>query len=247
MGTRPEWPDRSGWLVLVDPARDPGARTPLGVTVSLASLGLLVWGLTAEAHLGVSGRHLAALIALVVAAGAWIAWALNGFADPTRPRRLPLAAVGLAGGVLTAFAPLGLVFVGVAALGATLAWDPADAAWVALTGPASMAVTLAATGESSAPLGAGVAAVVAGAAMGISRRHSLTATRQEAETRVAEARADAEAARAEVLAGRNHMARELHDVLAHTLSALSLHLEALDSVIARGTDPPRDSPIVRPF
>ena len=215
----------------------PGARTPLGVTVNLASLSLLIWGVTEEAHLGLGGRHLVALIALVVAAGAWIVWVLSGFVNQTRPTRLSLAAVGLAGGVLTAFAPLGLVFVGVAALGATMAWEPSDAVWVALTGPASMAVTLAAAGKSSAPLGAGAAVVVAGAAMGISRRQSLMATRQEAETRVAEARADAEAARAELLAGRNHMARELHDVLAHTLSALSLHLEALDSVIARGGDP----------
>lgn len=214
-----------------------GASTPLGAAVNLASLGLLVWGATAEAHLGLGGRHLAALIALVVGAGAWVVWVLIGFFDAAHQTRLPLAAVGLAGGVLTAFAPLGLVFVGVAALGATIAWEPSDAVWVALTGPASMAVTLAAAGESSARLGAGAVAVVAGAAMGISRRQSLMATRQEAETRVAEARADAEAARAELLAGRNHLARELHDVLAHTLSALSLHLEALDSVIARRGEP----------
>lgn len=215
----------------------PGTHTPLGLAVNLASLALLVWGVTESAHLGLGGRHLVALIALVVAAGAWIVWVLTGFVNQTRPTRLALAAVGLAGGVLTAFAPLGLVFVGVAALGATMTWEPSEAVWIALAGPASMAVTLAAAGKSSAPLGAGAAVVVAGAAMGISRRQSLMATKRYAETRVAEARADAEAARAELLAGRNHMARELHDVLAHTLSALSLHLEALDSVIGRGGDP----------
>ena len=51
-----------------------------------------------------------------------------------------------------------------------------------------------------------------------------------------EARAEAERARAELLDGRNHLARELHDVLAHTLSALSLQLEALDSLISTGRD-----------
>jgi signal transduction histidine kinase len=51
---------------------------------------------------------------------------------------------------------------------------------------------------------------------------------------VTEARADAERARAELLDGRNHLARELHDVLAHTLSALSLQLEALDVLVSTG-------------
>ena len=54
---------------------------------------------------------------------------------------------------------------------------------------------------------------------------------------VSEARADAERARAELLAGRNHLARELHDILAHTLSALSLQLEALDALIEVGPGP----------
>lgn len=215
-----------------------GARTPLSVAINLASLGLLVWGVTTEAHLGLGGRHLVALIALVIATAAWIVWVMTGFTTPARPTWASLGVFGLAGGVLTAFAPLGLVFVGVSALGATIAWDFSNAVWIALTGPAAMAVTLPAAGQSSARLGAGAAAVMSGAAMGISRRQSLTATRQDAETKVAEARADAEAARAELLAGRNHLARELHDVLAHTLSALSLQLEALDTLVSAGGEPP---------
>lgn len=214
-----------------------GARSPLGVAVNLTSLGLLVWGVTTEAHPGLGGRHLAALIALVIAAAAWVVWVFTGFIDSTRRTRASLAVFGLAGGVLTAFAPLGLVFVGVAALGATVAWDVPDAVWVALSGPAALAVALPAAGESSARLGAGAAAALAGAAIGISRRQSLMVTRRDAETRVAEARADAEAARAELLAGRNHLARELHDVLAHTLSALSLHLEAFDTLIVKRGEP----------
>lgn len=214
-----------------------GARSPIGVAVNLTSLGLLVWGVTTEAHLGLGGRHLVALIATVIATAAWVVWVFTGFIDSTRRTRTSLATFGLAGGVLTAFAPLGLIFVGVAALGATVAWDIPDAVWVALSGPAALAVTLPSAGESSARLGAGAAAALAGAAVGISRRQSLMVTRRDAETRVAEARADAEAARAELLAGRNHLARELHDVLAHTLSALSLHLEAFDTLIVKHGEP----------
>jgi signal transduction histidine kinase len=51
---------------------------------------------------------------------------------------------------------------------------------------------------------------------------------------VATERANIEQARAELLADRNHLARELHDVLAHTLAALSLQLEALDTTVHAG-------------
>lgn len=80
--------------------------------------------------------------------------------------------------------------------------------------------------------------------IGISRREAQMRAVQDFEVDVARARADAETARAdaetaraELLAGRNHLARELHDVLAHTLSALSLQLEALDALMAAGTRP----------
>ena len=54
------------------------------------------------------------------------------------------------------------------------------------------------------------------------------------------ARAEVERARAELLAERNHLAREIHDVLAHTLAALSLQLEAFDTVVdAEPGDEPR--------
>ena len=145
-----------------------------------------------------------------------------------------LTTFALAGGALTAFAALALVFVGVASLGVTMAWDLPQAVWVALAGPAAMAVALGATSQTMADLGGGAAAVVAGAAMGISRRQSLQAASRAADIQVSEARAEAERARAELLVGRNHMARELHDILAHTLSALSLQLEALHATIDKG-------------
>jgi signal transduction histidine kinase len=218
-------------IALTDPA---GNRPPLAAVINLASLSLLVWGVTTEAHLGFGGRHLVALVALVLATSAWVGWLLArqycwpGYAAAS------LLVTGVAGGVLTPFASLGLVFAGVAALGATIAWDFDKAVWIVLCGPAAMAIALPAAGHSLAPLGAGAAAVVAGAAMGISRRQAMQETARAAEIRVSEAMADAEQARAELLAGRNHLARELHDILAHTLSASSLQLEALDAVVSAG-------------
>jgi signal transduction histidine kinase len=218
-----------------------GGRTPLAVAVNLGALALLVWGITAGAHVGLGGRHLVALIALVLASAGWLGWALARYLDLPWLAPVGLITMGLSGGVLTVYAPLALVFVGVAALGATIAWDLPVAVWIALSGPAAMAIALPAAGHSAAPLGAGAAAVVAGAALGVSRRESVKATARAAHVQVAEARADAEQARAELLAGRNHLARELHDVLAHTLSALSLQLEALDALVHAG---PQSTPEV---
>ncbi len=45
-----------------------------------------------------------------------------------------------------------------------------------------------------------------------------------------------ERARAELLGERNHLAREIHDVLAHTLAALSLQLEAFSTVVEAEPD-----------
>ena len=87
-----------------------------------------------------------------------------------------------------------------------------------------------------------LAAALAGTVTGVSRRQSQERAAQAALVEVSEARAEAERARAELLAGRNHLARELHDVLAHTLSALSLQLEALDALLSAG---PPASPDVR--
>ena len=49
-------------------------------------------------------------------------------------------------------------------------------------------------------------------------------------------RAEVERERAELLSERNHLAREIHDVLAHTLAALSLQLEAFDTVVGVRAD-----------
>jgi signal transduction histidine kinase len=221
-------------IALTDPAA--GVRHPVAVGLNLASLGALAYGISTETHLGLGGGHLAALLLLIASAAGWIGRLVARGRDLPALSAVFLTTLGLAGGALSAFAALGVVFVGVAALGATMAWDMPQAAWIALTGPAAMALSLAGTGRSAGYLGAGAAAVVAGAAMGFSRRQALHDSARAAEIQVSEARAEAENARAELLAGRNHMAREIHDVLAHTLSALSLQLEALDAVVTAGGD-----------
>jgi len=220
---------------LFDPAT--AIRHPAAWALNLASLGALAYGVTTEAHMGLGGRPLAALVLLVVAVVGWCGWLVGRLVGRPRLSYLCLLTFALAGGGLTAFAAIALVFIGVASLGVTLEWDLPRATWVALAGVGSMALALGVTGETMADLGGGAGAVVAGAALGVGRRQSLQAARRAARIEVSEAQAEAERARAELLAGRNHMARELHDVLAHTLSALSLQVEALGATIGRGPAP----------
>ena len=219
---------------LTDPAT--GVRHPLALGLNVASLGALVYGVSTQAQPGLAGHHLVVLALLVASTAGWAGWLVSRGRDVPAVSAVCTVTFGLAGGALTVFSPLGLVFVGVAALGAPVAWEPRSAVWVALSGPAAVAVASALTGRPDAYLGAAAAAVLAGGAMGFSRRQSVQAAAREVEVQVSEARADAEKARAELLAGRNHLARELHDVLAHTLSALSLQLEVLDTVVATGGD-----------
>jgi signal transduction histidine kinase len=90
--------------------------------------------------------------------------------------------------------------------------------------------------EAAVGLTAGVvlgalAAVLAGTLVGIARRQAVDRAAQEARTEVETLRAEVERERAELLSERNHLAREIHDVLAHTLAALSLQLEAFATVV----------------
>jgi signal transduction histidine kinase len=227
-------------IALTDP--DPAtSATRLTLGINLISLCLLIWGITAEAPPGLGGRHLAAGLLLVAAVAGWLGWVVSRFRPGGRLAPASLLVMGVTGGALVAFAALAMVFVGVAALGATSGWTPRRAAGLALPGPAAMLVAVLADAHGLGIAVGALAATLAGAVMGISRRQAHEQSQQATLMAVTEARADAERARAELLAGRNHLARELHDVLAHTLSALSLQLEALDALMS--ADPP--SPAVR--
>jgi signal transduction histidine kinase len=153
-----------------------------------------------------------------------------------------LALMALAGGALMVFASLAGAFVGVAALGATLGWNVERALWLVALGPVATLITALATGHRLTIVLGSVGAALLGALAGIGRRQSQERVAQAGLIEITEARAEAERARAELLIGRNHLARELHDVLAHTLSALSLQLEALDALMGAG---PSTTPEVR--
>jgi signal transduction histidine kinase len=206
--------------------------SPMGNSLTIVGLALLVWGITSEVHPGLGGRRLLALVLLAIASGGWIAWAT---------RRLPkglnavsgggLALMAAAGGALSPLGPLALVFVGVSALGAGLGWGLRKATAVDVVAVAATLISAAALDHSFSVLVGAAAAALAGTVTGVSRRESLERVEQQVLWSVERERADLAAARAELLGERNQLARELHDVLAHTLAALSLQLEALDATV----------------
>ena len=216
---------------------DPAAAaplTPLSGAITVAGLGLLAWGVTAEAHLGLGGSHLAALLLLVAACAGWLGWTAVRRSERVRGRASAAMTIGVmaaAGGALVPFAPLAVTFLAAAALGATIGWDIRTAGWVIGAGLAAMLVSVLASGHSLGVLSLGLGVVFAGTAVGLSRRESQVRATQAVLLSVERERADIERARAELLDDRNHLARELHDVLAHTLAALSLQLEALDVTV----------------
>lgn len=211
--------------------RIPVAR--LNGMINLTSLGLMIWGLSYEAHTSVTGpaSHVAGLVLMVVATAGWLGWFYARFRpDKQGYHATALVVMALAGGALAAFAPLATVYAGVAALGCTSSWPLPRVILIIGGGPAATLISGLASGHRLTPTLVCIAATLAGTVMGISRRDAQERAARAAAVELAQGRA-------ELLAARNHLGRELHDVLAHTLSAASLQLEALDTLLHAGPPP----------
>lgn len=77
---------------------------------------------------------------------------------------------------------------------------------------------------------------VGGYLLGDARRSRILALRRARELLVMTRRANAEQAHAAALAERGRIARDVHDVLAHSLSGLAIQLEAADALLTDGSD-----------
>jgi signal transduction histidine kinase len=149
----------------------------------------------------------AALPLLAVSAGAWVAWS-----TASRPAVVlgAIVALGAAGAVLSVWTPVALGFVAMAGIAAGSALEVRRAAAVTIVGPAALVIAFTVAGWSTPRVVGGTAAALAGLVGGTARRQ---AREHEAEL------------------ARTHLARELHDVLAHTLAALAVQLEAAEAVL----------------
>jgi len=162
------------------------------------------------------GIQVAGWIALAVAAAGWVAWSRAQRAESKPATIVALAALGCAGAVVSLWSGPAIAFLVVAAIAAAGSFELFLASALAAIGPALLAI-LVLVGDRSAGLAlGGAAAALAGLVGGIGRRQSQEQQRRSTQLAVA---------------------REVHDVLAHTLAAVAVQLEAADAVLADGGDP----------
>lgn len=155
-------------------------------------------------------------IALAAAACGWLAWPRAQRTNNELATIASLLVLGCSGALLALWSGPAIAFLVVAALAAATSLDLPTATAVSAAGPVLLAV-LAWAGNRSAGLAlGGAAAALSGLVGGIGRRQS-----QEQHQR----------------ATQLALAREVHDVLAHTLAAVAVQLEAADAVLEDSGDP----------
>jgi signal transduction histidine kinase len=204
------------------------------VTVSLAS-----------PRPGTDGaRNVAIAVVLALSTAAWIAWLLSGTTGDRRALSLgSLVVMGAAGGVLAGLSPNSpAVAVGCAAC---------FSAGVRLRTELSLAIVaetvagfLIAGLVAGAPAGAllGYTFAFAGLWSVALTRRQFAVRAEQAEQMLAETRRAREAeTHAAALAERARIARDIHDVLAHSLAAVSVNLQAAEGLLT-AESLPADNP-----
>ena len=214
-----------------DPTRDAAAEPPVRTSLRLVWLAGLVYAVAVATQPGTAGRHLVAAILTGSTALGWAAWMTARHYRNEPWSVAGVVAMAASGGVLVVLHPVGVVVVGVAGMCAASLFDIVPAALLTAPGVLAAACAVVVSGHPAGVIWGAASGGAAGLAVGMGRRQSAQRVRQEAELALAQQRTEVEHERAEVLEERNRIAREVHDVLGHTLSALSLQLEALGGLI----------------
>ena len=178
-------------------------------------------------------RDIGVLVSLFVSSAAWAIWLI--FERRPDVVLVALAVMGISGGVLAGLAPTlstavttGLVTT--AAAGSRLDLDKSMAITAATVASFIVAgLTVALAPETLL----GYSITFTGLwAIGLTR-HSFLVRAQQAEKMLAESRrARAAETKAAALGERARIAREIHDVLAHSLAAVSVNLQAAEGLLA---------------
>ena len=212
----------------------------------LAGLAALLWAVKNQQQPGVRVNHSVELVFMIGASVGWLGWlASRRFRAPGRTTWCFLALLALSGGVLAGYAPVAIGFQAVAALGAGIVFEGRPALAVGAVGVATLVVATVALGSPAVSIAEAAISVAAGLMAGTSRRHYQDRAFQAEQLLAERVRADAERDRAAALAERNRVGREVHDVLAHSLGALSVQLNAADALLENGDDTPRARQLVQ--
>ena len=210
---------------------------PTARLVRLLLLGAFVW--TAVGHgrpPALDQRGVAFAVILLVAVVPWLAWTIV-------PERVPMSLAGLAivaaaGGLIASFerGDLAAALFSVLTVAAAAERLPVVEAIVVAAAAAAGLLVAAAFQPSPALLALAAAMPAAGFVTGLAR-HQYILRAEQAELLLAEVqRTREEQARAAALDERVRIAREVHDVLAHTLAALAIQLEVAEALLVEGAD-----------
>jgi signal transduction histidine kinase len=202
-------------------------------TVRLVGVGALVWGMFASSHPGGRDHQIAFAVFVAVAAAGYLGWLFTRSVE-SDVTVLCLVVLAIGGGATVAFGSLGVVFLVILGLAAGARLDTGVAGALIATSLASLAVAILAIGGPWQVMGWATLGGAGGVMAGLNRRELQLRAEQSEQLLCEREHAAAESAHAAALAERNRIAREIHDVLAHSLGALAVQLEAVDALLSAG-------------
>ncbi|HEX9064131.1 MAG TPA: histidine kinase [Streptosporangiaceae bacterium] len=214
-------------------AVSPNAVPPVVVAVHVLVLIMVVIAVPlADPAFGAGARGIAVAVALAISVIAWAFWLAYRRREMAM---LPaLIVMGAAGGVLAGLSPLSpAIAIGCVVTSSAGARLPIERS-MAITAETVAAFLVAGlvTGAPAATLLGYPLSFIGLWAFGLTR-HAYLLRAEQAERTLAETRRAHEAeTEAAALAERARIAREIHDVLAHTLAAVAVNLQAAEGLLA---------------
>jgi signal transduction histidine kinase len=203
------------------------------VTIRLVGMAVLGWGMFASSKPAGTDRRTALAIL--------VGLATLGYLGSLVTRRFRSGAmawclflVAVTGGAAAAFGSLGIVYAVIVGLASGAELSPRLSCALVASALASLAVVVLAAGTSWETLGWLALAGGGGLMGGMNRRQLQLRAEQSEQLLLERERTAVEAAHAAALGERNRIAREVHDVLAHSLGALAVQLEVVDALLEEG-------------
>jgi signal transduction histidine kinase len=223
--------------VLIAGLRDGSSVSPVDVPplVNVIRFAVLVAVLVTvplfTPHFGSGAEGITTAVALAISAAAWLVWQFAA----RRPQLwlVMLVVMGAAGGVLAGLSSLSTaVAVGCVVAVSAGARLPAEASFaVTAETVAAFLIAAIASGAPAEAIAGWTAGFIGFWAFGLTR-HAYLLRAVEAEDALEQARrAHAAETQAAALAERARIAREIHDVLAHSLAAVSVNLQAAEGLL----------------
>jgi signal transduction histidine kinase len=179
--------------------------------------------------------QIGAYVFICVVMAAWTVIELPGAGRPRLQRAIPVILVLISAASGLAAAPSGggylLIFAVIAVLATSEDASLATALWVVGTGVLTIEIGALIWGASIGSQLGSPLALVSALVIGQSRRAYLAQAKQSAQILAREQQLLEQQRRADVLDERARIAREIHDVLAHSLGALGIQIQAARAVL----------------